>query len=74
MFRLKEIFTHKNGCVSHTHLLLSKASDLRFYSFSTVFTCGYYYYLYIYKIHFQADRFQIRVRLLHTYMSARATA
>ena len=74
MFWLKEILTHSNGLVSHSSFWVNKASDLHFYRFSTVLACGYYYYLYIYKTHFQADRFQIRVRLLHTYTSAGATA
>ena len=71
---LKEVLTHRGGRVSHSEFLVNKASGLPFYRFSTVLACGYYYYLYIYKTHFQADRIQIRVRLLHTYTSAGATA
>jgi hypothetical protein len=60
------IFHRENG--------LNLGSDLRFYTLSTAFLCGYYYYLYIYKSHFQADRSQITVRVLLNPMSARATA
>jgi hypothetical protein len=68
------ILTHTSGGVSHSGKQGNKGSDLHFYPFSTVFACGYYYYLYIYKTRFQADRFHIRFQPLHTYMDPRATA
>jgi len=34
--------------LSHSGNWLNIGSDLRFYLLSTVFLCGYYYYLYIY--------------------------
>ena len=60
--------------LSHSGKWLNIGSDLRFYLLSTVSLSGYYYYLYIYKSHFQADRSQITVHLLLNPMSARATA
>ena len=70
--------THSFSVFSHTVLRLNLGSDLRFYLLSTLFACGYYYYLYIYKTHFQADQLLITVHPLHlpttNPMSARATA
>ena len=79
------IFTHSSLGVSHSAAQVNQGSDLRFYLISTAFRRGYYYYLYIYKSHFQADRYQITVRTteflptlfrnqLQRPMSARATA
>ena len=72
------IFTHSARGVSHSNAQVNQGSDLLFYTFSTAFRRGYYYYLYIYKSRFQADRFHIRFPLLntytHTYMNLRATA
>ncbi len=65
---------HTFTSVSHSGKGLNLGSDLRFYTLSTAFLCGYYYYLYIYKSHFQADRSQITVRVLLKPRSARATA
>ena len=67
--------THITNRLFHIFAELHKGSDLLFSYLSTVFTSSYYYYLYIYKSRFPADRPQITV-LLHkpTYMSARATA
>ena len=65
---------HTFTSLLHSKNGINKGSDLGFYQLSTVFTRGYYYYLYIYKSHFQADRPQIRVHLLTFSMSARATA
>ncbi|CAN2168797.1 hypothetical protein MCEMRE217_00002 [Candidatus Nanopelagicaceae bacterium] len=68
-------FTHSSLGVSHSAAQVNQGSDLRFYLISTVFRRGYYYYLYIYKSRFQADRFHIRFPLLQiTYMDPRATA
>ncbi len=71
--RYKELL-HTFTSVSHNGEGLNIGSELRFYTLSTAFLCGYYYYLYIYKSHFQADRSQITVRVLLNPMSARATA
>ena len=69
------IFTHSSLGVSHSVTQVNQGSDLRFYLISTAFRRGYYYYLYIYKSRFQADRFHIRFPLLQiTYMDPRATA
>ena len=69
------IFTHSSLGVSHNAAQVNQGSDQRFYSISTAFRCGYYYYLYIYKTRFQADHPQITVLLQkYTYMSARAMA
>ena len=69
------IFTHSLRGVSHSAAQVNQGSDLRFYLISTAFRRGYYYYLYIYKSRFQADRFHIRFPLLQiTYMDPRATA
>ncbi len=67
-------FLHTFTSIFHRENGLNLGSDLRFYTLSTTFLCGYYYYLYIYKSHFQADRSQITVRVLLNPMSARATA
>ena len=74
MVRSLHIFTHSLRGVSHSSTQLNKGSDLRFYTLSTAFRRGYYYYLYIYKSRFQADHFHIRFPLLNTYMDPRATA
>jgi hypothetical protein len=70
------LLTHSITGVFHTVVGLNLGSDLGFYLLPTVLLCGYYYYLYIYKSHFQADRLQIRVSSLSKtdLMSARATA
>ena len=69
------IFTHNPHGVSHSSAQVKQGSDLRFYTLSTAFRRGYYYYLYIYNPRFQADRFHIRFPLLTiTYMDPRATA
>ncbi|CAN2169040.1 hypothetical protein MCEMRE239_00002 [Candidatus Nanopelagicaceae bacterium] len=69
------IFTHSSLGVSHSATQVNQGSGLRFYLISTAFRHGYYYYLYIYKSRFQADRFHIRFPLLQiTYMDPRATA
>jgi len=68
------ILAHSLCGVSHTFQAENIGSDLGFYLLSTSFLYGYYYYLYIYKSRFQADRFLPRVHPLHTYTSARATA
>jgi len=71
-------FTHRIGLFTHKAKGLNIGSDLGFYLISTVKSCGYYYYLYIYKTHFQADRLQITVQPLGftniNPMSAGATA
>jgi len=71
-----QLLTHSFAGVSHTVVGLNLGSDLGFYLLPTVLLCGYYYYLYIYKSRFQADRLQIRVSSLSKtkLMSARATA
>ena len=74
MSRSLHILTHTPHGVSHSVQMDNKGSDLRFYPFSTAFARGYYYYLYIYKTRFQADRFHIRFQPLNTYMDPRATA
>ncbi|CAN1484168.1 hypothetical protein MCEZE9_00002 [Candidatus Nanopelagicaceae bacterium] len=69
------IFTHSSLGVSHSAAQVNQGSDQHFYLISTAFRRGYYYYLYIYKSRFQADRFHIRFPLLQiTYMDPRATA
>ena len=70
------LLTHSFTGVFHTVVGLNLGSDLGFYLLPTVLLCGYYYYLYIYKSRFQADRLQIRVSSLSKtdLMSARATA
>ena len=69
------ILTHSLSGVSHNTPQANQGSDQHFYCFSTVLPRGYYYYLYIYKSRFQADRFHIRFPLLiNTYMDLRATA
>jgi hypothetical protein len=70
------LLTHSFTGVFHTVKRLNLGSELGFYLLPTVLLCGYYYYLYIYKSHFQADRLQIRVSSLSktNLMSARATA
>jgi hypothetical protein len=70
------LLTHSFTGVFHTIVGLNLGSNLGFYLLPTVLLCGYYYYLYIYKSHFQADRLQIRVGSLSKtdLMSARATA
>ena len=70
------LFAHSFTGVFHTVVGLNLGSDLGFYLLPTVLLCGYYYYLYIYKSRFQADRLQIRVGSLSKtdLMSARATA
>jgi hypothetical protein len=65
---------HTFSSLIHSGKRLNKGSDLHFYQLSTVLARGYYYYLYIYKSHFQADRSVITVALLTFPMSARATA
>jgi len=68
-------FTHSQRGVSHSAPQANQGFDQHFYRFSTVLPRGYYYYLYIYKSRFQADRFHIRFPLLiNTYMDLRATA
>jgi hypothetical protein len=68
-------FTHSQRGVSHSAPQANQGSEQHFYHFSTVLPRGYYYYLYIYKSRFQADRFHIRFPLLtNTYMDLRATA
>jgi len=73
---LIHLLTHSFTGVFHTVVGLNLGSDLGFYLLPTVFLCGYYYYLYIYKSRFQADHLQIRVSSLSKtkLMSARATA
>jgi hypothetical protein len=68
--------THGFALVFHNLPGFNLGSELGFYLFSTVLLCGYYYYLYIYKSRFQADRLQITVSSLYKndLMSARATA
>ena len=74
--------THSCAYLSHSFPQLNQGSELGFYSLSTVIRRGYYYYLYLYKSRFQADRFDIRFLLLkimntklkNTYMDLRATA
>jgi hypothetical protein len=70
--------THSFRGIFHTLSWLNKGSEQGFYQLSTVLTRGYYYYLYIYKTHFQADQLLITVQPLllpnTTTMSARATA
>ena len=79
------LLTHSFTGVFHTAVGLNLGFDLGFYLLPTVLLCGYYYYLYIYKSRFQADRLQITVSSLITTnlvnvktkikpMSARATA
>ena len=69
------ILTHSLSGVSHSAPQANQGSEQHFYRFSTVLPRGYYYYLYIYKSRFQADRFHIRFPLLtNTYMDLRATA
>ena len=70
------LLTHSFTGVFHTVVGLNLGSELGFYLLPTVLLCGYYYYLYIYKSRFQADRLQIRVSSLYktNLMSARATA
>jgi hypothetical protein len=69
------ILTHSLSGVSHNTPQVNQCSDQDFYRFSTALPRGYYYYLYIYKSRFQADRFHIRFPLLiNTYMDLRATA
>ena len=69
------ILTHSLGGVSHSAPQVNQGSDQHFYPISTALRRGYYYYLYIYKSRFQADRFHIRFPLLtNTYMDLRATA
>ena len=71
-------FTHRVRLFTHRIKGLNIGSELRFYLVSTVKPCSYYYYLYIYKTHFQADRPQITVQPLGLTninpMSAGATA
>jgi len=74
MTRSLHILTHTYGGVSHSVKQGNKGSDLGFYPLSTGFARGYYYYLYIHKTRFQADRFHIRFQPLNTYMDLRATA
>ena len=70
------LLTHSFTGVFHTVVGLNLGSELGFYLLPTVLLCGYYYYLYIYKSRFQADRLQIRVSSLYktNLISARATA
>ena len=69
------ILAHSLSGVSHSAPQVNQGSEQHFYRFSTVLPRGYYYYLYIYKSRFQADRFHIRFPLLtNTYMDLRATA
>jgi hypothetical protein len=70
------LLTHSLTGVFHTITGLNLGYDLGFYLLPTALLCGYYYYLYIYKSRFQADRLQITVSSLHktNLMSARATA
>jgi len=72
------VFTHRIGLFTHKVKGSNIGSDLGFYLISTVKSYGYYYYLYIYKTHFQADRLQITVQPLGftniNPMSAGATA
>ena len=73
--KLAHSSTHTFYPLTHILTQLNNGSDLLFPYLSTVFTSSYYYYLYIYKTRFQADRPQITVLLQkYTYMSARATA
>ena len=75
MLRSAHILTHSSRGVSHSAAQANQGSDLHFCTLSTAFRRGYYYYLYIYKSRFQADRFHIRFPLLqNTYMDLRATA
>jgi hypothetical protein len=75
MVTAPHILTHNSLGVSHRAAQVKQASDLRFYMISTALRRGYYYYLYIYKSRFQADRFHIRFPLLqNTYTDLRATA
>lgn len=82
MLRSTHILTHSSRGVSHSVAQVNLGFDLRFYPLSTAFRRGYYYYLYIYKSRFQADRFHIRFLLPKivktnssiTYMDPRATA
>ena len=74
MGRSPHIFTHNSLGLSHTYTHRGQGSELGFYPLSTVFRRGYYYYLYIYKSRFQADRFHIRFPLLTITMNPRATA
>ena len=75
MYRSAHTLTHSSLGVSHSAAQVNQGSELRFYHLSTTFRRGYYYYLYIYKSRFQADRFHIRFPLLQiTYMDPRATA
>ena len=68
-------FTHNQRGVSHSAPQANQGSEQDFYRFPTVLPRGYYYYFYIYKSRFQADRFHIRFPLLiNTYMDLRATA
>ncbi|CAN2230619.1 hypothetical protein MCEPE89_00002 [Candidatus Planktophila dulcis] len=69
------ILTHSLSGVSHSAPQVNQGSEQHFYRFPTSLPRGYYYYLYIYKSRFQADRFHIRFPLLtNTYMDLRATA
>ncbi len=70
------LLTNSFTGVFHTVLRLNLGSELGFYLLPTVLLCGYYYYLYIYKSHFQADHLQNTVSSLYktNLMSARATA
>ena len=75
MAKLAHSSTHTFYPLTHILTQLNNGSDLLFPYLSTVFTSSYYYYLYIYKSRFQADRFHIRFPLLqNTYMDLRATA
>ncbi len=82
MYRSAHTLTHSSPGVSHSATQVNQGSDLGFYPLSTTFRRGYYYYLYIYKSRFQADRFHIRFLLpkivktnsSNTYMDPRATA
>ena len=69
--------THNFSLFTHITTQVNKGSDLLFSYLSTVFTSSYYYYLYIYKSRFQADRSRITVLLqpkINTDMITRATA
>ena len=75
MKAVMHILTHSLSGVSHSAPQVNQGSEQHFYRFSTTLPRGYYYYLYIYKSRFQADRFHIRFPLLtNTYMDLRATA
>ena len=62
------ILTHSSSGVSHSAHRSIKALNSTFTTLSTALPRGYYYYLYIYKSRFQADRFHIRFPLLTKHL------